>query len=139
MLGPDLLRGDEAFVAVRRRHADVDDRSVRSGKPNVPEEPIRVLRLRDHLDTRVVEQPDDPFAGEHHVVRDDYSHGIFARRLCGSTSSEPPSAPTRSAMGRSADAPAVPSSLTWTTSCSSSRATSTETNVASRPTASPIA
>src|SRR5439155_14366412 len=30
MLCPDLLRGEEALVRVRRRHADVDDRSVRS-------------------------------------------------------------------------------------------------------------
>jgi hypothetical protein len=55
VLGPDLLCGDEAFVGVGRRHADVDDRSVRSGKPNMPEQPVRVLRLRDHVDPRLLE------------------------------------------------------------------------------------
>ena len=97
MLRADLPGRDEAFVGVRGRHADVDDRRVGSGEPDVSEQLVGVLRLGDDVDSGVLEQTDDPLAREHHVVGDDYAHGISARRVVWLTSSEPPRAPMRSA------------------------------------------
>ena len=69
----DLLRGDEALVRMCWRHADVDDRRVRSLEPNVADQRGGVLGLADDLDTCLLEQTDDPFSGEHRVLGDDYS------------------------------------------------------------------
>src|SRR5947208_2419803 len=96
VLVPDPLCGDQPLVGVGRRHADVDDRRVGSGKPDVAEQTARVLRLTDHVHTGLTEKADDALAREHGIVCDDYAHGISTRRLIASTLSEPPSAPTRS-------------------------------------------
>ena len=66
-------------------------------EPDLAEQALGVLGLGNHVDSGVLEQAHDPLAGEHDVVGDDYSHGISARRVVAPTSSEPPSAPTRSA------------------------------------------
>ena len=46
------------------------------GEADLAEEPLGVLRLGDDVDAGVGEEADDPLAGEHDVVGDDYSHGI---------------------------------------------------------------
>ena len=61
------------------------------------EQPVGVLGLADDLDAGIAEQADDAFARQHDVVGYDYAHGISARTLVGPTSSEPSSAPMRSA------------------------------------------
>jgi hypothetical protein len=80
MLGADPLRGDEALICVGRGHADVDDRGVRSLHSNVPHEGGSVFGLSNDVDTCLLERADDPLAGEHRVLGDDYTHGISARR-----------------------------------------------------------
>ena len=97
VLGADPLGGDEALVGVRRRHADVDDRGVGALEPHLSEQALGVIRLGHHVDAGVGEQAHDPLTREHHVVGDDYSHGISARSVVSPSSSVPPSAPTRSA------------------------------------------
>src|SRR5439155_16078520 len=97
MLGADPLRGDEALVRVGRRHADVDDRSVRSLCPNLPHEGGSVFGLSDDVDACLLEEAHDPLTGEHRVLGDDYAHGISARRPRGVAATVPPRAPTRSA------------------------------------------
>ena len=112
----DPLGGDEALVGVGRGHADVDDRGVGLSEPDVAEQALGVLGLGHDLDSGVPEQADDPLACEHDVVGDDYSHGISARRVVAPTSSEPPSAPTRSARRSKRDPWGAPSSSTVMTS-----------------------
>jgi hypothetical protein len=55
------------------------------------------LGLGDHLDPGLLQQPDKSLAGDHRVLGDDYAHRISARRFVGFRSSQPPSAPMRSA------------------------------------------
>src|SRR5439155_1052971 len=95
---------------------------------NVMQQGLGILRLGDHIDAGVPEQPDDPLAREHDVVGDDYAHGITARRMVASTSSVPPSAPMRSARWTRSELRGPPSSATTTTSRDPSRRTSAETN-----------
>ncbi len=53
-----------------------------------------------------------PCAGQHHVVGDDHPHGISARRSVAPASSEPPTAPTRSARCCGREPRGAPSSST---------------------------
>ena len=116
MLAPDLLGGDEPFVGVRGRHADVDDRDVRPLEPDLPDQRFRVLDLGNHLDLRLAEQADDSFPGEHGVLRDDYAHGTSARTMRPTRSTRPPSAPTRSPTCTGTESAMAPSSSTSTRS-----------------------
>ena len=68
---------------MRRRHPDVNDDGVGTGQTDVPQEPIRVLGLGDHVDSGCLEQVENALAGEHVVVGDDYAHGISASRVVG--------------------------------------------------------
>src|SRR5437762_2784133 len=79
MLVPNLLRGDEPLVCVRRRHADVDDRDVWSFEPDLPQQGRGILGLGDHVNVRAFEQSYDPLPSQHRVLGDDYAHGISAR------------------------------------------------------------
>src|SRR5215204_4793171 len=97
----DLLGGDEAFIGVRRRHLDVDDRHVRTGQLHPPHELLGVGGLPDDLESGLFEQPGEPFAKKRFVVGDYDSHGSTARSLTlpsppRSTVSRPSRAPTRS-------------------------------------------
>ena len=75
----DLLRGNEPFVRVRRRHADVDDRNVRPFEADLPQQRRCVFDLSDYVDVCSFEKPHDPLAGEHRVLGDDYAHGSSVR------------------------------------------------------------
>ena len=83
MLGLDRLGGDQALVGMGWRHAEVDQRHVRAGQADLPQQGFGVLGLGDHLDACVAQQVDDPLAGEHDVVGDDYAHGSSARSRVG--------------------------------------------------------
>ena len=113
----DRGRGDEPFVGVRRRHADVDDRDV--GLVGAEHEQLLRRRDPDHVETPFLEQARDALPYERRVVGDHDAHGISAwirvPRPGGlSTASSPSSASMRSARPRSpeppASAPPTPSS-----------------------------
>ena len=53
MRAADLLRSDETFVRVRRRHPDVDDRNVRPRQLDPPAELVGGRRLADDLEPRL--------------------------------------------------------------------------------------
>ncbi len=127
MLGPDPLRGDEALVGVRRRHADVGDCDVGPFEADVPEEALGVLRLADDVDACLLEEVHDPLAREHRVLCDDYAHGSSARSVRGSIETSPPRAPTRSVTCVSRETRSEPSSSTSTTRRPSSCCTRTST------------
>ena len=97
VLCADALRRHKPLVGMGRRHADVGNRHVRTLQSHLPQKALGVLGLGYHFDSGFLEQPHDPLAGEHHVIGHHYSHGISARRVVSPTSSEPASAPTRSA------------------------------------------
>src|SRR5437899_1617742 len=97
---------------------------------------LGVLRLRDDVDARILEQPDDALAGEQQVVGDDYAHGIMTRSIRGPVSTLPPTAPTRSSSGTIGLRRSAPSSSTRTTIMSPSANASTSTQPAERVNAS---
>jgi hypothetical protein len=99
VFGADGLGGDQAFVGVGWRHADVDQGHVRVGQAHVVEQALGILGLGDHLDAGVAEQPDDALAGEQDVVGDDYAHGSSAR----STLARPPACRPGRRLGRPAE------------------------------------
>ena len=45
------------------------------GASDAAEQGLGVLRLCDHFDAHLVEEPHDPLTGQHDVVCDDYAHG----------------------------------------------------------------
>src|SRR5438876_9156889 len=139
MLGADLLCGDEAFVGVVGRHADVDHGGVGLGHADRAQERGGVARLADHVDAGVCEQPGDALAGQHHVIGYDDAHGISARHTVSLTYRLPPSAPTRSVSVIIGASRPVPLSSTVTTSCPPSWATVTAARSAPRRAASPTA
>ncbi len=96
MLGADLFGGDETFVGVGRRHADVDDGDVRVLRRDFAEQHVGIGGLADDLHTGVAEQAGDSRAGDHHVVGDHYAHGNSAVIWLAAMVSRPSIAPTRS-------------------------------------------
>src|SRR5262249_18601258 len=125
----DLARGAQALVGVRRRHADVDDRDLGAVGTHLEEELLRVARLADHLEARVLEQTRDALAEKHGVFGEHDAHrydskGISATTLVPPASGlsidrRPSSTATRSASPRrpeppAGSAPPMPSSATWT-------------------------
>src|SRR5215469_15899474 len=118
------------------RHPDVDDGGVGLGCADRSQQRIGVADLADHVDASVAEQPGDALTGEHHVLSDDYAHGISARHTARPEDRLPPSAPTRSAAATIGEASPDPSSSTVTTSRPPSRATVTVACPAPRPAAS---
>ena len=96
MVGADPLGRQETLVGVRGRHSDVDHGSIGLLEPDLTKQSLGVLGLGHHLDSGVLEQPDDSLAGDHHVIGYHYSHGISACRVVIPTSSVPARAPTRS-------------------------------------------
>src|SRR5262245_47160581 len=139
MLTPDLLGRDQSLVGVGGGHADVGDRHVGPAQGHLSEQAVGIAGLAHHLDGGVPQQADDPLAGEHRVVGDDYAHGIRARSRPGPASSVPPSAPILSSTCSIAPVRGPPSSSTSTTSAPSSAATRASAWVAPRSAASPIA
>ena len=127
------VRGDEPFVRVRRRHADVDDRDVRPLEVHLSQQRRPVLNLGDHLDVGAFEQPHDPLAREHRVLGDDYAHGSSTRRTWPARSTRPPTAPTRSTSVSGSATAGVPSSSTSRTSREPRRCSFTRAWVAVRP------
>ena len=79
MLLADLLRRAQALVGLGRRHADVDDGDVGLVHRDVTEQVLGVSGLRDDLEARLLEQPRDPLAQQHRVVREHDAHGRGAR------------------------------------------------------------
>ena len=65
-----LLRGAQALVGVRRRHADVDDRDVRLERANLQEQLVGVACLADDLEARILEQAGHALAQQDRVVGD---------------------------------------------------------------------
>src|SRR5262249_24974146 len=57
---------------------------------------VRVVRLADDVDALIDQQAHDAFAGQQRVVGNYDAHGISARSLLPTTSTVPPTAPTRS-------------------------------------------
>src|SRR5262249_15822502 len=122
-----------------RRHADVDDRGVGPGEADGAQQPGGVADLADDLDARVGQHPGDALARDHHVLGDDYAHGISSRYAVGGVDSVPRSGPTRwTSTGSGADR-SPPSSSTVTTSRPSRRVTVTAATAASRRAASSTA
>ena len=62
---------------MRRRHLDVDDRSVRSHALDETKEGLGVLGLTDDLESTVGEQPDETCPHEGHVLGDHDAHGTL--------------------------------------------------------------
>ena len=80
---PDLGRGAETLVRMRRRHPYVDDRDGRLVHGYESEEVVRVPRLRDDIESRVGQQTSDPLpqqdrvVGEHHAdARSKHGDGV---------------------------------------------------------------
>ena len=71
MLLADLLRRDEPFVRVRRRHADVDDGDVRRVGTDLQHQLVGVARLAHDLETGILEQARDALAQQDGVVGED--------------------------------------------------------------------
>ncbi len=71
-MGPaNLLGSGNPLVGVRGRHLDVDDRDVRAGELDPPQELGRVLGFPDHVEAGIGEEPREPLAEEHRIVGDD--------------------------------------------------------------------
>src|SRR5207247_782837 len=128
VVAADRSGDGQPFVRVRRGHADVDDDGVGMGQSDVAQERICVLGLGDDVDAGLLEQVNDALAREQVVVGDDYAHGMPARSVVVSASTEPPSAPTRSLSWVGGAPRRFPSSRATTTSWSSRSRTSTLTN-----------
>ena len=122
----DLSRSLRAFVRLRRRHADVDDRDIRLVAANRVLQLVGIGRLGENLEAALGEDAGEPFAKEGRVLGDHYSHGISPMIRVPppgglSTMRRPPWASTRSASPRrpvppSAAAPPTPLSATSITS-----------------------
>ena len=120
-VAPDLLRGDQSFVGVGGRHADVDDGDVGGVGGDVLEELVGVAGLGDDVDPAVGEEAGEALADDDGVVGEDHPHGIAAVTRVPwpgalSTRRWPSRASTRSRSPRSpapsGSAPPTPSSVT---------------------------
>ena len=112
VLGADLLRRDEPFLGVRRRHLDVDDRHVGLGQPDRAQQLRAVRGAADDVEAGVAEQPRETFAHQHLVVGDHEPHGISARQLSPATINAPSTAPIRSSSSATSPPTAAPSTST---------------------------
>ena len=72
-LAAGLDRGPQALVGVRRRHPHVDDRDVRAVLDDGGHQRVAVPDRRHDRAAGLVEQPDQPLAQQHRVVREDDS------------------------------------------------------------------
>ena len=115
------MRGAQALVGVRRRHADVDDRDVGLVGAHLAQQLVGVAGLADDVEARVLEQARDARAQQHRVLGEDYAHGISALTVVppprGLLDLEPPverrdaGRPARAGPSRAAgSAPPTPSS-----------------------------
>src|SRR6266508_604142 len=106
MLGADPQRRPKPFVAVSRRHPDVDDHDLRARSAHREQEILRVVASTDDVEAGLLEDVRDAFADEDAVLRDRYAHGIRALTRVPAPSGDetprlPPSDSTRSARPRS--------------------------------------
>lgn len=72
VLGSDRLRGDEAFIRMRGRHPNINDRDVWPIQSDVANQPVGVFCLADHVDARILQQVDYSFAGKQDIVCNHY-------------------------------------------------------------------
>ena len=122
---PDHQGRAQALVGEGGRHPDVDDDRVRALRVDRAQELLGVALGRGHLVPGLGEQPGQPLAQQHGVLRDHYPHGSSAAMIVGppdgdSTESRPSTPDTRSARpdrpGLCTSAPPIPSSLIMTVS-----------------------
>ena len=92
----DLLRRDEAVVAVAGRHPDVHDRHVWSARLNHAEQSLRVAAPAHDLEAGILEHAREAFTQQRLVVGDHEAHGISTLSRPSHTAAVPPTAPTRS-------------------------------------------
>src|SRR5215208_2250277 len=97
---PDAVSRDKPLVGVRRRHSYIDECHVWPSEPHSTNELFGICRLADYVEPSIRQQPCEPFAHQHCVVGNDYTHGNSAwtavRVLSRLMTSVPFSAPTRS-------------------------------------------
>src|SRR6266851_2257149 len=100
MCASDLAGGDDALVAVRRRHADIHDHNVWPGASDALEQRLGRSDRGDDVDARIAQEARNSLAEQHLVLGDHDSHGISTSRTCRSATCRswmmPPAAPTRS-------------------------------------------
>ena len=70
VLGADLVRGAQALVGVRRRHAHVDDGDVGLVGADLAQQVLGVAGLAGDLEARLLEQARETLAQQHGVVGD---------------------------------------------------------------------
>jgi hypothetical protein len=72
VLGPDALRGDEAFVGVRRRHLDVDHGDVRLRERDAAQQLGRLPGQAGDRHPGALEQAREAVAQKDGIVGDDH-------------------------------------------------------------------
>ena len=140
MAAADLVRGLDALVGLRRRHADVHDRHVGLVLVDRGEQLLGVGRLGDDLDALAADERRDALAQQPAVVGDHDAHGRSAVTTVPAPGglrmrSVPSSAATRSASPWSpvpadSSAPPTPSSVISMTATPLRRETRTDALVA---------
>src|SRR3954451_487404 len=140
MAAADLVRGLDALVGLRRRHADVDDGHIGLVLVHRREQLVGARGLGDDFDAPAPYERRDALAHERAVVRDHDAHGrsaVITVPIPGGlrTRSVPSSAATRPASPWSplppvSSAPPTPSSVISTTATPSRRETRTDAFVA---------
>ncbi len=71
VLRADRLGGPETLIGVRRWHPDVDDHHVRQVFSSCAQKTIRVVDLRDDIESCVDEEARDALPDEHRIVGED--------------------------------------------------------------------
>src|SRR3954469_22291984 len=141
MASADLVRGLDALVGLRRRHADVHDGEIGLVLVNRLEQLVGARGLRDDFDALAAYERCDALADQRAVVRDHDAHGRSAVTTVPTPEglrmrSVPSSAATRSASPWSpvpavSSAPPIPSSAISITATPLRRETRTDAFVAS--------
>jgi hypothetical protein len=67
-------RGLHPLIGERGRHPDVDQCHVSAERAGAANEVFGVVGLRDHVESLLAENPDEPLAKQQRVIRDDQPH-----------------------------------------------------------------